>query len=107
MKKLLASLIVALAIVPFAAKADPVPETPLGAVHAHDNGDGTYEVYADGAKDNPDPLDGYAGVELDSNAQSATVQCSDEGDWNDQDADGVPDDEEEPAQGRTGCNPSP
>lgn len=108
MKKFAAFIVLAIAIaIPAASIADPAPETDLGAVHAHQNGNGG-ELYAEGATGNPDPLDGYAGVEGDLDSQSLTVYCSDEGSWNDQDNDGTPDSEDtDPGQEREVCDPAP
>lgn len=110
MKKFLLGAVVAmLALAPLASLAETV-ETPIGSVTANSDGGTGGEVYLDGAAENPDPLDGYIGVEGDlSDPASADLHCSDEGGWNDQDGDDIPDDEDDDpeGQGRDGCNPEP
>lgn len=81
MKKLIALLFAGGIVVggAFSASADPI-ETDAGSATVNEGG---YVLLLDGAPGNEDPLDGYAGIDDDGNAQ-----CSDEGDGYTYDEDG-------------------
>ena len=93
MKKLLiAALLATMAFASVASIAAPV-DTPAGSLELTRE-DGA--IVLEGLPGNPDPLDGYAGVD----PANQTVYCSDEGDFDD-DADGDGDNDPEV------CNPAP
>lgn len=99
MKKLIALLFAGGIMVAGAASASAERvDTPIGSA----SNDGGYTLLLDGAEGNPDPFDGYAGVD-----GNGGVQCGDAGDgseWYDDNGNGIEDEGERRATD-DGCNP--
>lgn len=105
MKKFIIAAVIAMIGMPLASMADEQTVDGVVTIGYGTEGDTGGYLYADGDRELEQPLAGYAGVEGDAGSQSGGLECDDDGDWNDQDGDGTPDDQEDPAQGRDGCAP--